>query len=71
MITKDYLKITLILALAGTLFSGYLTYGEFAGNGLSCTVTSLRILGLPACVYGLAMYLLILIAAILGIYSKK
>ena len=60
-----------ILTLAGVLFAGYLSYSEIfmkkclIGN---CTVIS----GIPACVYGMIMFLIILIIAISGIkYQPK
>ena len=69
---KNFLKTIAVLAAAGTLFSGYLTYLDFAGGGgFSCVATTLKILGLPVCVYGLAMYIVILALAIAGIYSKE
>lgn len=69
---KNAMRVITVLAFAGMLFSGYLTYGEFTtSGGLSCTVTSAHILGLPVCVYGLAMYFLIFIVAILGMRSAK
>ena len=68
------LKIILLISLAGVLFSGYLSYTElFAGFcgaaklGLgSCT----NVFQIPACVYGLVMYLLIFIISLLGILKK-
>ena len=53
---KEILAITLFSAI-GILFAGYLTL--YALGNLSCT--SLEILGVPPCVYGLVMYLSILV----------
>lgn len=65
------LKIILIISIAGILFSGYLSYSElFAGVcavGGGCS--SIR--GIPVCVYGLVMYLIIFVVTIFGLRSKK
>ena len=67
---KDSLKIILVFAIAGVLFSGYLSYQELCGNGTSCQTIS-RILGVPVCVFGLIMYTVILLVTIIGLRSKK
>lgn len=65
------LKVISGISIAGILFSGYLSYYElfrkFCPIGGSCS----NLLGLPVCVYGLAMYIGILIITILGLKSKK
>jgi uncharacterized membrane protein len=69
------LKIILWISIAGMLFSGYLSYTElFAGFcgaaelGMgSCTSVS----GIPACVYGFFMYLVVFVISILGIREKN
>ena len=69
------LKIIFIISIAGLLFSGYLSYTElFAGFcgaeqlGMgSCT----NVAGIPACVYGLVMYLGVFVISLLGLRSKK
>jgi uncharacterized membrane protein len=64
------LIIILIIAIAGLLFSGYLSYSEifkkFCALG-TCTAVS----GVPACVYGFVMYLILLVVAIIGLKGKK
>jgi uncharacterized membrane protein len=76
MTKNNVLKVILVLAVGGMLFSGYLSYGELFGTG-SCEATTvscgteLYILGLPACVYGLLMYTLVFIASILGLKTKE
>lgn len=69
------LKIILYIAIAGMLFSGYLSYAElFAGY---CGATQLgmgactSVLQIPACVYGFVMYAIVLVISILGLKSKK
>jgi uncharacterized membrane protein len=69
------LKAILIISLAGMLFSGYLSYTElfagFCGSeklGMgSCT----NVFQIPACVYGLIMYLIIFIISLIGLIKKK
>jgi uncharacterized membrane protein len=51
------------IAIAGMLFSGYLTYNEF--HGVSCTATT--IFGLPPCIYGFVMYLVVGVLASLAL----
>jgi len=63
------------IAIAGMLFSGYLSYGELIAK--SCYATKLgmgactNVARIPACVYGFVMYTIILIISILGLRSKK
>ena len=58
---KKTLSLTIVLlSLAGVLFSGYLSYVELFANASSCGVTR-QATGIPTCVYGFAMFTLILI----------
>ena len=65
------------LAIAGTLFSGYLTYYElFVPGGCSealitCGTKNLTIATLPACVYGFIMYVTILTITSLALFKKE
>jgi len=65
------LKAILLISVAGMLFSGYLSYSElFLGVcavGKGCSL----LLGIPSCVYGFVMYLIIFIIALLGLRSKS
>jgi len=66
------LKAIAVLAVAGVLFSGYLSYNELWGGAAACGAPgSGLIFGLPACVYGFFMYLVVLIIAILSLRGKK
>lgn len=65
---ETILKIASIIAVAGLLFSGYLSYIELSGQGSSCTLAK-SILGLPTCVYGFVMYAIIL--ALLLVAARK
>jgi len=70
--SKDLsLKIVLALAVAGMLFSGYLSYGELARQVCPLSGACTSVGGVPACVYGFIMYLAVFVIAILGLRSKK
>jgi len=56
---KMALKYITYLSAFGVLFSGYLSAKEFGLFGGTCTSCTSGILGLPACIYGLVMYLAI------------
>ena len=63
------LKIIFWLSLLGVLFSGYLSYSELVNR--FCVLGSCPIvLGLPACVYGFAMFAIVFIISSLGIRGK-
>ncbi|MFA6072925.1 MAG: hypothetical protein WC758_02340 [Candidatus Woesearchaeota archaeon] len=68
---KTSLKTILVIAIAGILFSGYLSYTELfrktCALGGSCT----NVGSVPACVYGFVMYTIVLVIAILGLCSKE
>ena len=63
--------IILVLSIAGMLFSGYLSYNELFRKvcvlGGSCPSVS----GIPACVYGFFMYLIVFIVSLLGLAVGK
>jgi len=62
-----------VLSLAGTLFSGVLSYRELFGAGLApCPAPGApgTILGYPACVYGFGMFVAMLIVSGLGLRSE-
>ena len=56
------------ISLAGILFSGYLTFTELPKIGAAtCSLGGCQmILGLPTCMYGLVMYLLVFAISLLG-----
>lgn len=72
---KSALLTILIIAIAGMLFSGYLSYGELFKGG--CSTESFIKCGtwsfadLPACVYGLVMYMAVFIISLLGFVRAK
>jgi uncharacterized membrane protein len=63
------------ISIAGMLFSGYLSYGELIAK--SCYAAKLglgsctNVGGIPACVFGFVMYLIVFVISILGLRSKK
>ena len=67
------LKIILAIALFGVLFSGVLTWRELFGDVVGCPAigSSSTILGYPACVYGLFMYVLIAAVAAWGLMAAR
>ncbi len=71
---NDYLKVIMAFSVFGMLFSGYLSWGELfpgAPSGFSCAAASAKILGVPTCVYGFIMYLIIGILSVMALKSKK
>jgi uncharacterized membrane protein len=63
------LRSVFILSIAGLLFSGYLSYTELLKKYCALgTCTSVS--GVPACVYGFVMYLIIFIICLVGLRSK-
>ena len=68
------LQIILGLSVLGVAFSGTLTYRELCGSAATgCTVASGpgKLLGLPACVYGLVMYVLVAVTAAVGLWVHR
>jgi hypothetical protein len=68
----------LVISLIGVALSGTLTYRELCGTaagaaagGCSALGQPGTILGYPACVYGLAMYLLLVAIASFGLRAKE
>jgi uncharacterized membrane protein len=64
------LWVVFVISLIGLAFSGTLSYRELAGLSASCPATGAAgtILGLPACVYGLAMYAILTAVAAWGLF---
>ena len=62
---RRMLWIVLAISLAGIAFSGTLTYRELIGTAASCPSVGPpgTIFGLPACVFGLVMYVLLAVLA--------
>lgn len=67
---RNALRVIAVLSLGGILFSAYLSVQElFGAAALSCPAPGApgTVLGYPACVYGLVMYLAVFIVALLGL----
>lgn len=65
------LKIILAIAVAGMLFSGYLSYGELFRQACPLSGACTSVAGAPACFYGFVMYLAVSAVSLLGLNSKK
>jgi len=71
MTMKRALTLILVVSLVGVAFSGTLTYRELCGKGASGCSAAGTILGYPACVYGLMMYLVLVAIASFGLRAEK
>lgn len=74
MTMRRALNVVLVISLIGVAFSGTLTYRELCGSGADgCSAVGApgTILGYPACVYGLAMYLVLVAVSAFGLRSAK
>lgn len=65
---KAYTKAIVVLAIAGAIFSGYLTAYTYLSGRSGCEVFYF---GMPSCFYGFIMYLLVFILAALIYVSRK
>jgi hypothetical protein len=68
------LQIAFGLSLAGTLFSGVLTYRELWGSSaLACPAPGAAgtVLGYPACVYGFFVFLALTVVTGLGLRAGR
>jgi uncharacterized membrane protein len=65
------LIIILIISIAGILFSGYLSYTELVRKTCALGGGCSSLGGIPVCIYGFIMYLLVFIISTLGLKSKK
>lgn len=68
---QNSLKIITTIAAIGILFSGYLSYNEIVN--LTCVLggSCPSVFNIPACVYGLVMYIIVGIVAASGLKSKE
>jgi hypothetical protein len=73
MTMRRALQTILWISLAGVAFSATLSYRELcsaAGGGCSAAGPAGTVLGYPACVYGLVMYVGLALVAVLGLRAK-
>jgi len=68
-LARRSLTIIAALGLAGSAFSGALTFRELVGTGAGCPVASATMFGVPVCVYGFAMFVAITAIAFWGLLS--
>ena len=68
--TKTALKTILWISVAGMLFSGYLSYSELF-NSICPPGGCKYLLGMPSCVYGFVMYLIVFVISLMGIKGKE
>ncbi|MFA5853874.1 MAG: hypothetical protein WC866_02180 [Patescibacteria group bacterium] len=64
-----YLKWSFALSLGGTLFAGYLSFYKLFAKSCAFNEPCPTFLGQPSCWYGLAMFSLMLIASLLGLFG--
>ena len=66
------LRIIFWISLVGVLFSGYMSYMEIFNGmcGLGTCRVDIQIAYIPACIYGLFMYLAIMIVACCGLKCR-
>ncbi len=59
-----------VVSLIGILFSGFLSYKELIMEA-SCSFGQCTTIGtMPACVYGLVVFLIIFVISVLGLFKK-
>ncbi|MFA6553365.1 MAG: hypothetical protein WCT27_02980 [Patescibacteria group bacterium] len=73
---KTALIAVLAVAIGGIIFSGYLSYYNIWGPGcsqaiISCGPKPLKIFGLPQCIYGFFMYLIVAILSVVAIIKNN
>jgi uncharacterized membrane protein len=66
---NNYLLSIFIISIAGILFSGFLSYKELFKKSCPLGSCGQKIAGIPVCVYGLIMYLIIFVISLLGILA--
>jgi uncharacterized membrane protein len=62
-----------VFSLAGVAFSGVLSYRELTGAAAGCQIVGApgTIFGLPACVYGLAVFTLLAVLSGFGLLRTR
>ncbi len=68
---NTYFKTIAYLALAGTLFAGYLSFMKLLTSTCAFNESCPYFLGYPACWYGFGMFLIMLVLSIIGLYKKN
>ena len=72
---KPLLLLILVVASGGLAFSGYLSYRELFGSTPAAQCTPIgdagTMLGAPPCIYGLVMYLAIVVITTIALLRRK
>lgn len=68
---KNFLGYILIISIVGVLFAGYLTYRTFFSGTCPLRESCPYYFNLPACVYGLIIYSIILLLTLIVFINKK
>lgn len=74
MSARQALQLILVVSLTGVGFSGTLAWLELrpGGGTAGCTAGGDgTLLGVPVCVYGLGMYLVLTVLALLGLWGNR
>jgi hypothetical protein len=73
MTMRRALQVILGISVVGVAFSAALTVRELGGLAGGCSAGGApgTILGYPACVYGLVMYVLLVVFAVLGLRAGR
>jgi ABC-type phosphate transport system permease subunit len=69
--SKNSIIVILIVSLIGLLFSGFLSYMELVPKKCVMAGTCALVSGIPACVYGFFMYLIIFLFSICALRHLK
>lgn len=67
----DYFNKIVYLALAGTLFAGYLSFKKLITNVCAFNEGCPYFLGYPACWFGFGLFLIILAMSLVGLFKKN
>jgi uncharacterized membrane protein len=68
---KNKIITIILLALAGVLFAGYLTYTKLYSGTCALNEGCSYFMGLPTCLFGLIFYLSIFIISMIALYKKR
>jgi uncharacterized membrane protein len=65
------LKIVSVIAVVGIMFSGYLSYNEIFTGVCAAGGSCPSVYNIPACVYGLIMYIIVLVISTMGLQEQS
>ncbi|MCX6710955.1 MAG: hypothetical protein NTZ02_02590, partial [Candidatus Woesearchaeota archaeon] len=68
---KQYHIWLFVLAVAGTLFSGYMSATKFFSQACPFNELCTEVFGLPACYYGFVMFAALLVLSAVQLFRKK